>query len=784
MLLRTKALPDCGGIVATILVTMTADQVESGQGYATTCHGDLIPVRRILDLALDSQILPVLFDPTGGVMSYGRTRRLAPPGLRLALYARDGGCTFPDCDRPPQWTQANHCIPWADGGDTSIDNLALACGLHHREYVNAEGHVTVHPDANKKRGLDLYHLATDLHAQGVGLPLLLRFSDILKSRIEALSGQFTTAIKEFGYEGSYTTVYPVKVNQQRHVVQEIVEFGAPYGVGLECGSKPELQAVLGLNEDTRHLIVCNGYKDEEYMRLALMGQKLGHTVMVVLEQLNELDVLLKVADEMGVEPTAGVRIKLATEGSGRWAKSGGERSKFGLSAVELMRLLNELERRGRKDVLKLVHFHLGSQITDIRHVKAGLEEISRYYAELRGMGFDITHVDVGGGLGVDYDGSRSTRSASVNYTMREYASDVVYTIGTACRTEELPMPHIISESGRALTAHHALLLVNVTEVESLVEPAPPPLREDPHPLLREMAENLEALNPERIEEIFHDAVFAKERTQEYFASGVFSLRDKADAEQLYLATLHALQQAIGEDKTPFPEIVAHIDSALVDRYFCNFSVFQSLPDHWAIDQLFPDHAHPPAAGAAEPAGHAPGHDLRLRRGDRPLRRRAEGEALARAAPGHEGEPYILGIFLTGAYQEILGDLHNLFGDTNAVHVRLTEQGYEVTDLVHGDTVTEVLNYVQFHASDLLATFRRKVANAKGLSRQEANSFIADFVAGLEGYTYLEEDVAGRLGATPPCPRTSPSAGSPRWDPPASSCRPALGPPRCPSAAGA
>jgi arginine decarboxylase len=606
--------------------------------------------------------------------------------------------------------------------------------------INADGHVTVHPDANRKRGLDLYHLATDLHAQGVGLPLLLRFSDILKSRIEALSGEFSNAIKEFGYDGNYTTVYPVKVNQQRHVVQEIVEFGAPYGVGLECGSKPELQAVLGLNEDTRHLIVCNGYKDEEYMRLALMGQKLGHTVMIVLEQLNELDVLLKVAGEMDAAPTAGVRIKLATEGSGRWAKSGGERSKFGLSAVELMRLLDELERRRRKDILKLVHFHLGSQITDIRHVKAGLEEITRYYAELRGMGFDITHVDVGGGLGVDYDGSRSTRSASVNYTMREYASDVVYTIGTACRTEELPMPHIISESGRALTAHHALLLVDVTDVESLVEPAPPVLREDPHPLLQEMAENLEALNPERIEEVFHDAIFAKERTQEYFASGVFSLRDKADAEQLYLATLHALQQAIGDDRTSFPEITAHIDAALVDRYFCNFSVFQSLPDNWAIDHLFPI--------------------MPIHRLDQPPTRRGtlqdmtcdsdgvidrfvggrKGKPSLELHPVHEGEPYILGIFLTGAYQEILGDLHNLFGDTNAVHVRLTDQGYEVTDLVHGDTVTEVLNYVQFHASDLLATFRRKVGNAKGLSRQEANSFIADFVAGLEGYTYLEEDV--------------------------------------------
>jgi arginine decarboxylase len=606
--------------------------------------------------------------------------------------------------------------------------------------VNADGHVAVHPDANKKRGLDLYHLATDLHAQGVGLPLLLRFSDILKSRIETLSGQFSSAMKEFGYEGSYTTVYPVKVNQQRHVVQEIVEFGTPYGVGLECGSKPELQAILGLNEDTKHLIVCNGYKDEEYMRLALMGQKLGHTVMIVLEQLGELEVLLKVADEMGVAPTAGVRIKLATEGSGRWAKSGGERSKFGLSAVELMRLLKELERRGRKDVLKLVHFHLGSQITDIRHVKAGLEEISRYYSELRGMGFDVTHVDVGGGLGVDYDGSRSTRAASVNYTMREYASDVVYTIGTACRTDELPMPHIISESGRALTAHHALLLVNVTDVESLVEPVPPALREDPHPLLLEMSENLEALSSERIEEVFHDAVFAKERTQEYFASGVFSLRDKADAEQLYLATLHALQQAIGEDRTSFPEITAHIDSALVDRYFCNFSLFQSLPDHWAIDQLFP--IMPIHRLLEPPSRRGTLQDMTCDSDgviDRFVGGR-KGKPSLELHPVFEGEPYILGIFLTGAYQEILGDLHNLFGDTNAVHVRLTEQGYEITDLVHGDTVTEVLNYVQFHASDLLATFRRKVGNAKDLTRQESNSFIADFVAGLEGYTYLEEDV--------------------------------------------
>jgi len=302
------------------------------------------------------------------------------------------------------------------------------------------------------------------------------------------------------------------------------------------------------------------------------------------------------------------------------------------------------------------------------------------------------------------------------------------------------MPHIISESGRALTAHHALLLVNVTDVESQIEPVPPRLRQEPHPLLVEMSENLEALSTDRVEEVFHDAVFAKERTQEYFASGVFSLRDKADAEQLYLATLHAIQQVIGDDKGSFPEIVAHIEGALVDRYFCNFSVFQSLPDNWAIDQLFPIM---PIHRLGEPPSRRGTLQDMTCDSDGVIDRFAggrKGKPSLELHPVAEGEPYILGIFLTGAYQEILGDLHNLFGDTNAVHIRLTEQGYEVTDLVHGDTVTEVLNYVQFQATDLLTTFRRKVGNAKGLSRQEANRFIADFVAGLEGYTYLEGDV--------------------------------------------
>ena len=607
--------------------------------------------------------------------------------------------------------------------------------------VNEEGHVTVHPDRAPEHGIDLYQIATDLNAQGVGLPLLLRFSDILQSRIAELADRFSGAIEEFGYEGSYTTVYPIKVNQQRHVVQEIVEFGTPHGVGLECGSKPELMAVLGLHESTSHLVICNGYKDEEFMRLALIGQQLGHRVIIVLEQLTELDVLLKVAAEMGVEPTVGVRIKLATEGSGRWAKSGGEKSKFGLSAVELVRLLDILTAAGKQHLLKLVHFHLGSQITDIRFVKAGLAEVGRYYVELRKMGFDITHVDVGGGVGVDYDGSHSTRPASMNYTMREYANDVVYTIGGICRDEEVPMPHLISESGRAITAHHSLLLINVIDCESQFAPRPVTLGEDAQQLLLDMQENLDSLTHDRVEEAFHDALFAKERAQEYFATGVYTLRERADAEQLYLTTLNALAGAIGDDRASYPEIAAHLETTLVDRYFCNFSIFQSVPDNWAIDQLFPI---------------MPIHRL----GEMPERRGTiqdvtcdsdgvidrftggrKGKPSLELHPWREGEPYILGIFLTGAYQEILGDLHNLFGDTNAVHVRLKEHGYEITDLVHGDTVTEVLTYVQFHASDLLATFRRKVARASALKRQEANAYIADYVAGLEGYTYLEGELA-------------------------------------------
>jgi arginine decarboxylase len=635
--------------------------------------------------------------------------------------------------------------PWTVGSARALYNIE-GWGIGFFD-INDAGHVVVRPDREKTdRELDLFELANDLEEQGVGLPLLLRFSDILRTRIESLNQKFAHAREEYGFSGGYTTVYPIKVNQQRHVVEEIVEFGKTAGVGLECGSKPELQAILGLAEHTDHMIVCNGYKDEEFMRLALMGQKLGHQVFIVLEQLSEVDVLLKVADELGVSPNAGVRIKLYSEGSGRWAKSGGEKSKFGLSTAQLVRLVDKLKALGRLDILKLIHFHLGSQITDIRYIKAGLQEVARYYAELRGLGVDISHVDVGGGLGVDYDGSGSTSQASVNYTLQEYADDVIYTLAEACREHELPMPHIISESGRALTAHHALLLLSVIDVESQADNTVPELNEDNHPLLHEMATDYASVSKrvsrKRVREVYHDATFDKERAQELFNSGVLNLRDRAIGEQIYLATISAVARIAQKDRDEYSDIIDDLEANLVDRYFCNFSLFQSLPDSWAIDQIFPImpihrlNEEPTRRGTIQDVTCDSDGKIERFIGDRTARPSLE------LHPFSDSDPYIIGIFLTGAYQEILGDLHNLFGDTNAVHIRLSAtDGYEVTDLVHGDTVTEVLAYVQFRASDLLATFRRKVANATSLARQESNTFIADYVAGLEGYTYLEGEAA-------------------------------------------
>jgi len=603
--------------------------------------------------------------------------------------------------------------------------------------INERGHVTVHPTKDPARGLDLYELAMDLDAQGVTLPLLLRFSDILQARIETLTERFRAAIEEFEYEGNYTTVYPIKVNQQRHVVEEILAFGGRCGVGLEVGSKPELQAALALSERTDHMIVCNGYKDEEYIRLALMGQKLGHTVLIVLEKINEVDILLRVAEEMNILPTAGVRIKLSTAGVGRWSESAGEKSKFGLNASQLIRLLDKLHAAGRLDVLKMVHFHMGSQIPDIRNIKLAMSEVARFYVELRQLGVDIEYVDVGGGLGVDYDGTRSTSPASVNYSIQEYANDIIYTLGEACRENDVPMPNVISESGRALTAHHALLLVNVIDVETQIEEVPEEVDEEAHSLVHELLATYHDLGERSVREIYHDASFAKEQMRIHFNSGVMSLRDRAQAERIHLAIMNRVAAMAALDPEEYEDIIPELDSALIDRYFCNFSLFQSLPDSWAIDQIFPImpihrlDEEPTRRGTLQDVTCDSDGKIDFFMGGRNPKPSLE------LHPIRPGEPYVLGIFLTGAYQEILGDLHNLFGDTNAVHIRLTDNGYEVGDLVHGDTITEVLNYVQYDVPLLATTFRRKVQNARHLTRTEANAFIADYMAGLEGYTYLE-----------------------------------------------
>src|SRR5687768_8587370 len=377
--------------------------------------------------------------------------------------------------------------------------------------INEDGHITVHPTKEPDRGFDLYEMALDLEQQGVGLPMLLRFSDILRNRIETLTECFEQAIREFEYEGGYTSVYPIKVNQQRHVVEEIVAFGEKHGAGLEVGSKPELQAVLALTERTDHIIVCNGYKDEEYMRLALMGQKLGHNVLIVIEKISEVETLLKVGEEMGVRPTAGIRIKLSTTGAGRWSESAGEKSKFGLNSAQLMRVLEMLQKEDATDILKMVHFHLGSQIPDIRNIKQAMQEVARFYVELRKVGVNIEYVDVGGGLGVDYDGSGSTASASVNYTIQEYANDIIYTLAEACRENEVPMPHVISESGRALTAHHALLLINVIDLETHNEERPHEVPEDAHTLIHDLAATYREIDARRLREVYHDTTFAKEQ---------------------------------------------------------------------------------------------------------------------------------------------------------------------------------------------------------------------------------------------------------------------------------
>ena len=609
--------------------------------------------------------------------------------------------------------------------------------------INEAGHVTVHPAKNPEQGVDLKELVDQLQHRGIQLPILLRFNDILRHRIGEIADAFKKSIDEFGYQGGYSCVYPVKVNQQRHVVEEVLSCGKQYGFGLEAGSKPELLAVLAVTnggDDTP--IICNGFKDDEFIKMVVLARKLGKNIIPVVEKFSELELIVKYMEQLGVRQPIGVRVKLATRGAGRWRSSAGYRSKFGLTLTEVLDALTYLKARGMEDCLQMTHFHMGSQITNIRKVKDALNEAARIYVELARMGAGLKMIDVGGGLGVDYDGSQTDFESSMNYTLQEYANDVVYRIKAVCDEAEIPHPTIISESGRALVAYHSVLVFDVLGTHNFDHCEPPAeLPDDAPEPLRDLLANYKDLNKKNFVEYYHDSAEEMEKVLSLFNLGHLSVELRAVAERLYFAFVRKLQRLV-KDLDHVPEDLQNLDITLSDTYFCNFSVFQSMPDSWAIDQLFPVM---PIHRLTEP----------------PTRRAVLGDitcdsdgkidqfidlrdvrSTLELHPVTEGQPYYLGAFLLGAYQEILGDLHNLFGDTNAVHVTLEPDGTPNVDtVIKGDTVTEVLHYVQYSAEILTNRIRKDVERAVRAGRlnvSESREFLGFYENGLAGYTYLEE----------------------------------------------
>ena len=617
--------------------------------------------------------------------------------------------------------------------------------------INSKGNIVVHPDQKSTHYIDLKELVDDIQSKGYSLPVLIRFSDILKASIANLANSFQNSIDEYGFEGQYHGVYPIKVNQQRQVVEEIVKFGQPFNIGLEAGSKPELHAILAILDNPEALLVCNGYKDEAFIRLALMSQKLGKRVFIVVEKLDELALIDKVAKELGVQPNIGLRIKLVSEGQGRWSSSTGEYSKFGLNTMELMEALEIAKSKNILDCVKLIHFHLGSQITNIRRIKDSLKEVGRFYSELMKFGCNIQYIDVGGGLGIDYDGSRSTFASSTNYSVQEYANDVVYHLLEICKAEDLPHPNIISESGRAMTAHHSILVVNVLDVTTFPEWSEQiEIADDAPEVVKEVFDVLDSTSNKNLIESWHDAVHLKDEAQNQFLLGLISLTDRAMAERIYWGICRKIEKLSSRLKF-LPDDIRNLRTKLADKYFCNFSVFQSVPDSWAIDQVFPvvplNRLHEEPDRDATIADITCDSDGRI---DTFIGTHRGTENTLRVHSLQPGESYCLCIFLTGAYQEILGDLHNLFGDTNTVHVSLKEDGslnYE--QISEGEDVTDVLDYVQFSADELAGRidgFLIGCVQRGVVTQKEADDFIALYKAGLDGYTYLVKPEAPDEGS--------------------------------------
>jgi arginine decarboxylase len=607
--------------------------------------------------------------------------------------------------------------------------------------ISPTGNLLVHPSRDPKSSIDMKELIDRLQMRGLDLPILLRFNGILKDRLKEIHGAFSSAIREHDFKGKYSCVYPIKVNQERRVVEKIIEYGRDYGFGLEAGSKPELLAVVAMT-DVEMPIVCNGFKDAEFIEMAMLAQKIGRKVIPVVEKYTELGLILHYAAKVGVRPQIGMRVKLAARGSGRWQGSGGFRSKFGLTVSEVLEALRELERHGMADCFKLLHFHLGSQITNIRYVKGALIESARVYADLHGKGAGLEFIDVGGGLGVDYDGSQTDFESSVNYNLQEYANDVVYHIQTVCDDAGVPHPHIISESGRAIAAYHSALVFGVLGVagQGNNDKTPSELPEECEQTLHTLLDTLRTVHTRNLLEAFHDAQQSLDMAMNLFSSGYLPLEQRSIAELLFWTICRKIRR-LCDELEEMPEELQGLDRLMSDTYFCNFSLFQSMPDSWAIKQLFP--VMPIHRLNERPTHHAVLGDVTCD-SDGKIDQFIDRRDVKRTLLLHtfDGQPYYLASFLIGAYQEILGDLHNLFGDTNTVHVELNDVGEVVLEaIMKGDTVSEVLQYVQFSERDLIHRLQITVENAvrQGLlDHAQAGRFVKFYEDALHGYTYLEE----------------------------------------------
>lgn len=608
--------------------------------------------------------------------------------------------------------------------------------------INDRGNVEVRPRGNGTAGVDLLALVNDLEQRGLRTPMLIRFSDILAARIEGLRKAFAAATSEYGYTGSFRGVYPIKVNQQRHVVEEIVDYGADARIGLEAGSKPELLIALAILDTPGALIICNGYKDRTYIETALLAQRLGRYPIIVVDRFREVDLIIKTAQSLGIRPHIGVRAKLTTKGAGKWVESTGDRSKFGLTSMEIVDAVERLREEGMLDCLELLHFHIGSQITAIRAHKDALREATRVFVGLHELGASPSFIDVGGGLGVDYDGSQTNFHSSMNYTIQEYANDVVAAIQEACDEKQIKHPDIVTEAGRAMVAHHSMLVFDVLGVHETLPGQPPaPVSEEDHRIIRDLQEVWSSITQKNVLEAYHDSLQLKEEAVSLFSLGYLNLRERARAERLFWHCCEKILR-ITRELPNVPEELEPLEKSLADTYFANFSVFQSAPDHWAVKQLFP--VMPIHRLREKPTRRGVFADLTCD-SDGKIDKFIDPHDIKDVLELHSpnGQPYYIGIFLIGAYQEILGDLHNLFGDTDAVHVRVEDDGrYRVEHVVEGENVREVLRYVEYDPAALVEKVRRIIENAVRtgeISLNDSARLRQHYEQGLQQYTYLSSD---------------------------------------------